>query len=123
MAEPIHDTSHVAEGLARLIGNYQDPAKPNVRALVAVLMRRVQELEDVLWSIFASQMLATPPTGNALDQLGDLVREPRGTFTDAEYLEPKYLQPLIDVCAKYGLIDKTFPAQEVISSVAVKPPR
>ena len=43
-------------------------------------------------------------------------------FTDADYLEPRYLQPLIDVIAKYKLIDQSFPAQELISSVAVKPP-
>src|SRR5579872_3186388 len=86
MAEPTQDNSHVAEGLALLIGNYRDPAKPDVQALLAVYLRRVQELETVLWSVFDSQMLATPPTGNALDQLGDLVRQARGTFTDTEYL-------------------------------------
>jgi NitT/TauT family transport system substrate-binding protein len=44
-------------------------------------------------------------------------------FIDAEYLEPRYLQPMIDLCAQYGLIDKDFPAAEVIGTVAVKPPR
>jgi ABC-type nitrate/sulfonate/bicarbonate transport system substrate-binding protein len=44
-------------------------------------------------------------------------------FVDAEYLEPRYLQPMIDLCAKYALIDKDFPAAEVISPVAVKPSR
>ena len=43
-------------------------------------------------------------------------------FIDADYVEPRYLQSLIDLCAKYGLIDKSFPAQDIISSVAVKPP-
>jgi NitT/TauT family transport system substrate-binding protein len=44
-------------------------------------------------------------------------------FMDAEYLEPRYLQPMIDLCAKYQLIDKDFPAADVISVAAVKPPR
>jgi ABC-type nitrate/sulfonate/bicarbonate transport system substrate-binding protein len=44
-------------------------------------------------------------------------------FIDADYLEPRYLQPMIDLCARYQLIDKDFPAADVISSVAVKPPR
>ncbi len=44
-------------------------------------------------------------------------------FMDAEYLEPRYLQPMIDLCARYQLIDKDFPAADVIASVAVKPPR
>jgi NitT/TauT family transport system substrate-binding protein len=43
-------------------------------------------------------------------------------FTDADYVEPRYIQPLITLFAKYGLIDKTFPAQDIISSVALKPP-
>jgi NitT/TauT family transport system substrate-binding protein len=42
-------------------------------------------------------------------------------FVDAEYLEPRYLQPLIDLCARYGLIDKAFPATEVMAPVALKP--
>ena len=44
-------------------------------------------------------------------------------FIDADYLEARYLQPMIDLCAHYQLIDKDFPAADVISSVAVKPPR
>ena len=44
-------------------------------------------------------------------------------FIDAEYLEVSAMQPLIDMCARYGLIDKAFPAQEVISPVALRPPR
>ncbi len=43
-------------------------------------------------------------------------------FTDADYLEVRYLQPLIDACAKYGLISKSFPAQQIISSAAVPSP-
>ena len=44
-------------------------------------------------------------------------------FIDAEYLEPRYLQPMIDMCARYQLIDKDFGAADVISPAAVKPPR
>ena len=43
-------------------------------------------------------------------------------FIDADYLEPRYLQGLIDACAKYNLISKSFPAQQIISSAAVPPP-
>jgi NitT/TauT family transport system substrate-binding protein len=43
-------------------------------------------------------------------------------FTDADYVETRYLQPLITLFAKYGFIDKPFPAQEIISTVALKPP-
>jgi NitT/TauT family transport system substrate-binding protein len=44
-------------------------------------------------------------------------------FSDAEFLEARYLQPMIELCARYNLIDKSFPAAEVISPVSVKPPR
>jgi NitT/TauT family transport system substrate-binding protein len=43
-------------------------------------------------------------------------------FTDADYLKVSYLQPLIDACAKYGLISKSFPAQQIISSAAIPAP-
>ncbi len=43
--------------------------------------------------------------------------------TDPEYVEAKNIQPLIDVAAKYGIIEKTFDANEIISEVAVRPAR
>jgi NitT/TauT family transport system substrate-binding protein len=39
----------------------------------------------------------------------------------ADYLDPRNLQPLIDISAKYGLISKAFPATEIISAAAAKP--
>lgn len=41
----------------------------------------------------------------------------------AEYLDPRDVQPAIDAAAKYGVIDKGFAAQELISPYAIKPPR
>jgi NitT/TauT family transport system substrate-binding protein len=43
-------------------------------------------------------------------------------FTDAEYVDARALQPIIDLCAKYGLIDRPFPAAEIISAAALRPP-
>jgi NitT/TauT family transport system substrate-binding protein len=40
---------------------------------------------------------------------------------DASYADPKELQPVIDILAKYKMIDKSFPADELISSVALRP--
>ena len=42
---------------------------------------------------------------------------------DPEYCEARYIQPVINALAKYGTIDKPFPASEIISSAALKPPR
>lgn len=43
--------------------------------------------------------------------------------TDPEYVDPRNIQPLIDVAAKYGAIERAFPADEIISSAAVRPPK
>jgi ABC-type nitrate/sulfonate/bicarbonate transport system substrate-binding protein len=43
-------------------------------------------------------------------------------FTDADYVEARYLQPLIDLFAKCAFIDKPFPAREIIASIVVQPP-
>jgi ABC-type nitrate/sulfonate/bicarbonate transport system substrate-binding protein len=39
----------------------------------------------------------------------------------AEYLDPRDIQPLIEVAAKYKAIDHAFPAQEMISPLALTP--
>jgi NitT/TauT family transport system substrate-binding protein len=41
---------------------------------------------------------------------------------DAEYIAPRYVQPLIDAAAKYGMLARSFPAEEIISPTALKPP-
>ena len=41
--------------------------------------------------------------------------------TCGEYLDPRDIQPAIDAAAKYKIIDKGFPAQELISPYALKP--
>ena len=40
----------------------------------------------------------------------------------AEYLDPREIQPAIDAAARYKVIDHAFPAQELISPEALKPP-
>lgn len=42
---------------------------------------------------------------------------------DGDYVSPQYIQPLIDFAAKYGMIPHAFPAEEIISPVALKPPK
>ncbi len=41
--------------------------------------------------------------------------------TCAEYLDPRDIQPAIDAAVKYGVIDRGFPAAELISAGALKP--
>jgi NitT/TauT family transport system substrate-binding protein len=42
---------------------------------------------------------------------------------DGDYAAPRYIQPLIDFAAKYGMIPHTFPAEEIISPAALKSPK
>lgn len=42
---------------------------------------------------------------------------------DPEYVDVANLQPVIDIMAKYGMLDKSFPAQEIISPLALTDPR
>lgn len=41
-------------------------------------------------------------------------------IVDGDFVEAKNIQPVIDILVKYGMIDKPFPAQELISSAAVE---
>lgn len=84
MTYPTQDTAHVAEGLNYLIGIYRD--KPGTRGLLTAFLNRIQDIENMLWSVIECHLLTTPPSGIQLDEIGDLLGEPRGGFTDAQYL-------------------------------------
>jgi hypothetical protein len=85
---PTFDKTHVAEALALLTGQFSsDVNTPNVRNLVRIAGNRTQDVENTLWDVINSQLLAKGPTGAALDQIADLVGSPgRGSFTDAQLL-------------------------------------
>jgi len=42
--------------------------------------------------------------------------------SDAQYLDAKDIQPMIDVSAKFGMIAKSFKAEDMMSPVLLKPP-
>lgn len=44
-------------------------------------------------------------------------------MVDPDYVDVQYLQPVINVMAKYGMVDKSFPAQDIISPLALTDPR
>lgn len=84
---PTVDNAHVAEALALLTGQFaSDVQAPNVRNLVRVGAKRTQDAEGMLWSVINSQLLALGPTGQALDQIADLVGTSRGGFNDVQLL-------------------------------------
>jgi hypothetical protein len=91
MPVPTIDTNIVNEALGLLTGQFaSDATTPNVRNLVRVKARRWQAIENVFWDVINSTQLLLPPdqggpTGQALNQLGALVGEPRGAFNDMQY--------------------------------------
>jgi ABC-type nitrate/sulfonate/bicarbonate transport system substrate-binding protein len=44
-------------------------------------------------------------------------------MVDPPYVNVENLQPVIDIMAKYGMLDKGFAAQDIISPLAVTDPR
>ena len=76
------ETAHVAKALARLLTTPGD--EENLRALVTVFATRTQALEDALFPLITDTGLDVA-VGDALDQWGALVGEPRDALIDAEY--------------------------------------
>ncbi len=123
----------MASGKLRVLANPYEAVGTGETAGFAAMTPYIEKNREVMVRFAKAMHESSVYTNAHFPQTVDLVAAYSGAtvdvvahsvrFADAEYLEPKYLQPLIDVCAKYGLIDKAFPAQEVISSVAVKPPR
>ena len=91
MPLPTVDTNIVNEALGLLTGQFaSDATTPNVRNLVRAKANRWQDIELTLWAVINSTQLLLPPseggpTGQALDQLGALVGEPRGAFNDTQF--------------------------------------
>ncbi len=122
----------VATGKARVLAAPYDAVGTGMTAGFAAMAPYVAANRDVM-ERFAKAMHESSLYTNAhpADTV-DIVAQYSGVapdvvaksvrFSDAEYLEPRYLQPMIELCARYGLIDHSFPAAEVISPVAVKPP-
>jgi NitT/TauT family transport system substrate-binding protein len=123
----------VATGKARVLAAPYDAVGAGMTAGFAAMEPYVAANRDVMERFAKAMHEASVYTNAHLADTVDLVAGYSGVpadvvaksvrFMDAEYLEPRYLQPMIDLCARYGLIDRDFPATEVISSVAVKPPR
>jgi NitT/TauT family transport system substrate-binding protein len=123
----------VATGKARILAAPYDAVGAGMTAGFAAMEPYVAANRDVMERFAKAMHEASTYTNAHLAETVDLVAGYTGVpadvvakstrFVDAEYLEPRYLQPMIDLCAHYNLIDKDFPAADVISGVAVKPPR
>jgi NitT/TauT family transport system substrate-binding protein len=122
----------LASGNVRLLAQPYDSPAGNMAAGLVSLAPYVEANRDAM-SRFAKAMHEASLWTNAHQaETVPIVAEYSGIdpdviakgarFTDADYVEPRYLQPLIDLFAKYGFIDKPFQAQEIIASIVVQPP-
>jgi ABC-type nitrate/sulfonate/bicarbonate transport system substrate-binding protein len=123
----------VATGKARILAAPYDAVGAGMTAGFAAMTPYVDANRDAMARFAKAMHEASVYTNTHLPETVEMVAAYSGVpaevvsksarFIDAEYLEPRYLQPMIDLCAHYQLIDKDFPAADVISPVAVKPPR
>lgn len=86
----------------------------------------VEKVEHIL--VEASNYVNSHPTENnalqaAWTKISPEILAKAAKNTDTPYLDAKLVQPMIDVSAKYGVIPKAFPAQDLISPYALKAPR
>lgn len=82
----VKNANHVTEALALFSGQFtSDLNTPNLRNYLRACVNRDQDLENTLASIISSQILNNA-SGQALNQIGDLIGAPRGSFTDTQYL-------------------------------------
>jgi NitT/TauT family transport system substrate-binding protein len=91
-------------------------AHPDVMAKFAKAMHESAiynnaHLKDTIGLV--SSFSAVPP-----DVIAKSVRS-----IDGDYVAPRDVQPLIDFAAKYGMIPHAFPAEDIISSAALKAPK
>jgi NitT/TauT family transport system substrate-binding protein len=123
----------LATGKVRVLVNPYEAVGNGETAGFAAMVPYIEKNADAMRRFARAMHEASVYTNTHLPQTVDLVAAYSGAtvdtvahsvrFIDAEYLEPKNLQPMIDLCARYGLIDRSFPAREVISTVALRPPR
>jgi hypothetical protein len=95
MAIPAWNQMIVAQGLAWLTGQFQ---QPNIRAWLAACLQPLQTLEDAAQQVLTVRFLATaqlfelPETNSVLDVIGALVGQPRDGLDDADYQTLIYLR-------------------------------
>jgi NitT/TauT family transport system substrate-binding protein len=131
LTDPMASQALASGQVRELAHPYSVLGTPVDTAGLAVLAPTVDANRDV-YDRFARAMREAVAFTNAHpDQTVDIVAGFTGATPDAvrhsqratsaDYLDPRALQPLIDIAAKYGLIDKSFPAADIISPAAVKP--
>lgn len=101
MADPTYIPDHYARALANLTSELAD--KPNLEALLEVLMGEVQQLEDTAYALVLQRRVELA-AGAALDRLGAIVGERRDGLADADYR--RFIQARIETNIGEGEIPR-----------------
>ncbi len=82
MANPTLFTTHIAQGLSRLLTQFH--GLPNIGGIVRAYLVQAQELEDMVFTLMSERYVSTA-TGEQLDGLGEIVGEDRADRDDDDY--------------------------------------
>ena len=82
MADPVLNPNHVADGLKRLLTQFQ--GQPNLQGIVSSYLVQAQELENVFISLMVDRYVDNA-VGAQLDGIGRVVGQPRESRTDVDY--------------------------------------
>jgi NitT/TauT family transport system substrate-binding protein len=131
LTDPLASQALASGQVRELAHPYGILGTPVDTAGFAVLAPTVDANRDVYERFAQAMRDATVFTNAHPDQTVDIVAGFTGATPDAirhshravsaGSLDPRALQPLIDIAAKYGLIERSFPAADIISPAAVKP--
>lgn len=82
MATLEQNTEHVVEALDRLLEQFKH--RPNLEALISALIAQVQDIENSAFDLYLQRWVDSA-VGVNLDNLGELVGQPREGRLDGEY--------------------------------------
>jgi hypothetical protein len=119
MTHPIKITDHKQRGLGLILSQFSEEKAPRLRALISILMDRVQEFEDLAYDVLLEQLIENAQ-GVHLERLGRRIGEKRGSFTDDdEYRRVIKARALANAseCAIQTIIDITETVMEPHLSV------
>jgi hypothetical protein len=84
MADLVHNTNVIGQGIKRLLFTFQD--KPRIIALLTSYLRQVQELQDAVFAVWLDRQLSGGDlTTDLLNKIGKLVGQQREGFDNATY--------------------------------------
>lgn len=102
MSEYLRNQAHVEQGLDRLLERFK--GRPNLEALLRILLLRIQHIDDVLYDLYIGLWLDNA-VGEQLDALGFVVGEER--LGRADELYKLYIRVRVKINRSNGVVSDT----------------